>query len=50
MGDAEETFRYVVIRALRPVHVVLGEAPARLAEHSVTGRTYFNAEKGLLIA
>lgn len=38
------------LQAFRPVHVALGEAPARLAEHGVTDRTYFNAGKGLLIA
>ena len=50
MGDAGEAFRDVVADALRPVHVALGEAPARFAKHGVTSRTYFNAGKGLLIA
>lgn len=50
MGDAGEVFRDVVADALRPVRAAPGEALARLAEHGVTGRAYFNTGKGLLIA
>ena len=48
--SAWKVFRDVVADALRPVHVALGEAPAGFAKHGVTGHTYFNAGKGLLIA
>jgi len=40
MSEVEKTFRAAVADALRPVHVALGEALARLAEHGVTGHTY----------
>ncbi len=50
VGDGGETFRDVVARALKPVRAAPGEALARLAEHGVTGRAYFNDGKGLLIA
>jgi hypothetical protein len=32
------------------VYLSRGEAPSRLAKHGITGRTYFNDGKGLLIA
>ena len=50
VSDAWKAFRDVVARALKPVRVAPGEALTRLAEHGVTGRAYFNAGKGLLIA
>ncbi len=50
VSDAWKAFRDVVARALKPVRAAPGEALARLAEHGVTGRAYFNAGKGLLIA
>ena len=49
MGDGGETFRGDVADAFRPVHRALDEALATLAEKGITGRTYFNAEEGLLI-
>lgn len=50
VSESPEEFTAAVEDALRPVHEAVGEAPARLTELGVTGRTYFNAGKGLLIA